>query len=95
MQWPANPLGKNGRPAKYSDAAIQFCLMIKSLFNLPLRQSLGMVESLLKLASLDGEVPDHTTVCRRQRTLTVQIPYHRSKRPLNLLVDQGKRMNII
>ncbi len=65
MQWLAEPTGNTGRPAKYTDAAIQFCLSIKCLFNLPLRQSLGMVQSLLQLAGLDWPVPDHSTVCRR------------------------------
>ncbi len=47
MQWLAQPAGNNGRPVKYTDAAIQLCLSIKCLFNLPLRQRLGMVQSLL------------------------------------------------
>jgi hypothetical protein len=32
-------------------------------------------------------VPDYTTLCRRQKTLAVQIPYRRADGPLNLLVD--------
>lgn len=75
MQWLSEPGGKNGRPAKYSDAAITFSLSLKCLYNLPLRQSLGLVEILLQLAQLDWDVPDHTMVCRRQRTLQVQIGY--------------------
>ncbi|PYF09244.1 DDE family transposase [Rhodobacter viridis] len=57
---------KPGRPAVFSDAAIQFCLSIKVLFKLPLRRTTGMVASLLKLAGLDWAVPDCTTLCRRQ-----------------------------
>lgn len=57
------------------------------LFKLPLRQTTGMVASLLKLADLDWAVPDYTTLCRRQKTLAVQIPYRRADGPLNLLVD--------
>jgi len=38
--------------AVFSDAAIQFCLTIKVLFELPLRQTTGMVASLLKMADL-------------------------------------------
>jgi hypothetical protein len=71
----------------FSDAAIQFCLTIKVLFKLPLRQTTGMVASLLKMAGLDWPVPDYTTLCRRQKTLKVQIPYRRADGPLNLLVD--------
>lgn len=87
MDWLAEPVGKMGRPAVFSDAAIQLCLSIKVLFKLPLQQAVGMVPALLKLAGLDWPVPDYTTLCRRQKTLAVQIPYRRADGPLNLLVD--------
>lgn len=63
-----------GRSAVFFDAAIQFCLTIKVLFKVPLRQALGMVASLLKMANLDWAVPDYRTLCRRQKTLAVQVP---------------------
>ena len=53
MQWLATASGRRGRPATFSDAAIQTCLMLKALFGLPLRQTTGLVDSLLKLAKLD------------------------------------------
>ena len=87
MEWTAPKLGRPGRPQTFSDAAIQFCLSIKVLFGLALRQAIGMVESLLKLAGLDWPVPDYSTLCRRQRTVTIQIPFRRSDGNLNLLVD--------
>jgi len=39
MQWLASPGGRPGRPQTYSDAAIQFCLSLKVLFGLALRQA--------------------------------------------------------
>ncbi len=87
MAWFAAKSGKRGRSQTFSDAAIQFCLSIKCLFGLPLRQSLGMVESLLKQAGLDWPVPDFSTVSRRQKTLNVSIPYRPSCEGLHLLVD--------
>ena len=66
--------GRAGRPPVLSNAAIQFCLSIKVLFKLPLRQTAGMVARLLRLAGLDWPVPDHSTLCRRQKTLKVQSP---------------------
>jgi IS5 family transposase len=63
------------------------CLSVKVLFKLPLRQAVGMVRALLKLAGLDRPVPDDSTLCRRQKTLAVQIPYRRSDGLLDLLVD--------
>ena len=48
---------------------MQFCLSIKLLFRLSLRQSGGMAASLLRLAGLDWPVLDDSTLCRRQKTL--------------------------
>jgi hypothetical protein len=87
MAWHAPHEGRPGRPPVFSNAAIQFCLSIKVLCRLPLRQTAGMVASLLRLAGLDWPVPDYSTLCRRQKTLKVQIPYRRGGGPLNLLVD--------
>lgn len=87
MAWLAPHEGRPGRPPVFSDAAIQFCLSVKVLFKLPLRQTAGMVASLLRLAGLNWSVPDFSTLCRRQKTLAVQIPYRRVDGPLNLLVD--------
>ena len=87
MQWYASASGKRGRQRVFSDGAIQFCLSIKCLLGLALRQSLGLVESLLRMAALDWKVPDFSTVCRRQKTLQVQLHYRPSTTALDLLVD--------
>ena len=90
MVWLAPRDGRHGRPPVFSNAAIQFCLSIKVLFRLPLRQAAGMVASLLQMAGLDWPVPDYSTLCRRQKSLTVRIPYRRAEGPLNLLVDSSR-----
>ena len=89
MAWFAAPTGKRGRSPTFSDAAIQFCLSIKCLFGLPLRQSIGMVESLLKLAGLDWPAPDFSTISRRQKHLRVVIPYQSSREGRHVLVDSS------
>ena len=86
MTWEAKPSGQRGRQQAYSDAAIQACLTIKVLFGLPLRQATGFVESLLELVGLDWAVPDFSTLCRRQKTLSVAIAYRGSSGPLHLLI---------
>jgi len=53
MEWGAKPSGQRGRQQTYSDAAIQACLTIKVLLGLPLRQTVGFVESLMELIGLD------------------------------------------
>ncbi len=87
MTWRPPPTGRRGRQPSFSDAAIQTCLTVKVLFGLPLRQTTGFVESLLRLAGLDWAVPDYSTLCRRQRTLNVRLPYRSGTGPLNLLID--------
>ena len=87
MEWLAPKTGSNGRPSVFSDAAVQFCLMVKVLFGLPLRQTTGMVASILSMAGLDWPVPDFSTLSRRQKTIEVQITQRRVPGPLNLLVD--------
>ena len=69
MRWIAEPSGKRGRGRLFSDTAIEFCLCIECLFNQPLRQAPGMVQSLLQLAKRDWPVPNFSTVWRRQKTL--------------------------
>lgn len=85
--WIAAKAGCPGRPPVFSDTALQFCLMVKVLFGLPLRQTTGMVASILEMAGLDWPVPDFSTLSRRQKTLAVQISSRRAPGPLNLLVD--------
>ena len=87
MVWRAPRAGRPGRPPVFSDAAIQFCLMVKVLFGLPLRQTTGMVASILQMARLDWSVPDFSTLSRRQKTISVDISSRRAAGPLNLLVD--------
>ncbi|APG47606.1 transposase, IS4 family [Phaeobacter porticola] len=87
MVWVPLPSGKRGRQQQFSDAAIQTCLTLKMLFGMPLRQTTGFGESLLRLVGLDWAVPDFSTLCRRQKTLNVSLPYRGGTGPLNLLID--------
>lgn len=87
MNWLAPTTGRRGRQPIFSDAAIQFCLTIKCLFGLALRQATGMVESLLRLAGLDWAAPDFSTISRRQKHLQVRIPVRQKQGCLHLLVD--------
>lgn len=47
-----------------NEAVVEFCLSIKCLFGLVLPQSLGLVQSSLRLAGLDWRVPDFSTLGR-------------------------------
>jgi len=87
MSWDGAPTGRRVRQQSYSDAAIQTCLSMRVLFGMALRQTTGVVESLLRLVGLDWSVPDFSTLSRRQKILAVNIPYRGSKGPLNLLTS--------
>ena len=58
-------LKKRGRPVLYSDLAIEFCLMIKALFKLPLRATQGFVQSIFELMGLSLTAPDYTSLCKK------------------------------
>jgi hypothetical protein len=75
MTWLAQPDGSPGRPAMFSDAAIQFCLTIMFVFKLPLRQTTGSVADLLKVTNPDWSVPEKTT----PRPKALAFPYRRAE----------------
>ena len=77
--------GRGGQP-KYSDLAIATALTLRAVFRLALRQTEGLVGSVLELLGLDLAVPDHSTLSRRAETLEVLRPDAGSA-PLHLLVD--------
>lgn len=94
MNWDAETSGKRGRSRTFSDAAIQTCLTMNVLFGMALRQTTGFVESLLRLTGLYWDVPNFSTICRRQTTLLVDILYRRAKGPLHLLIpSHGLKTN--
>jgi hypothetical protein len=79
--------GRRGRPQVFTDAAIQTALTLKVLYQLPLRAAQGMVGGLIRLAGLDCRVPHYSTLSRRQKDLTVTIPYRARGGPLHLVID--------
>ncbi len=51
----------------YSPLAILTGLTLRTVFHLTLRQTEGLISSILRLLGLDLAVPDHTTLSRRAR----------------------------
>jgi hypothetical protein len=78
--------GPDGQ-ARYTDAAIQTSLMVRTAFKLPLRQTEGLLASVLTLMDLTISAPDHTTVSRRATTLPVIQPAQVPHGPLHVLID--------
>ncbi len=85
----AAPLRKTrgGKP-RYSDLAIETTLMLGMVFGLRLRQSEGLLRSVLALMGLDLPVPDHTALSRRARTWVASVERRATPDlPLHVLVD--------
>jgi hypothetical protein len=84
--WKAGPrTGRGGQPS-YSALAIATALTLRAVFHLALRQTEGLIGSVLQLLGLDLPAPDHSTLSRRAETLEVLRPKAGSA-PVHLLVD--------
>lgn len=86
--WRAKPRTTRGGQPCYSPLAILTALTLRAVFRVALRQTEGLIGSIIHLLGLALAVPDHTTLCRRAETLEVPRPRRRSDgEPLHLLVD--------
>ena len=86
--WRAQRRTTPGGQPSYSPLAILTALTLKAVFHLALRQTEGLIGSVIGLLGLDLAVPDHSTLCRRAETLEVPRPKpRRDGEPLHLLVD--------
>ena len=89
MNWHGLASGKRGRSFTFSDTAVQFCLAVKNLFGLPLREAVPLAKKLLQLAELNWSVPDFSTVSRRRKRLR-DVTAGLSVPPgLHLLIDDS------
>jgi hypothetical protein len=72
--WGYQGPAQRGAQFVYSDAAIETALTLRLIYHLALRQTEGFVESVLELMGLDLSAPDHSTLSRRQRGLSIELP---------------------
>ena len=86
--WRAEPRTTPGGQPWYSPLAILTALTLRAVFHLALRQTEGLIGSVIGLLGLSLAVPDHSTLSRRAETLEVPRPQpRRDSEPLHLLVD--------
>jgi len=86
-QWKPAATGKRGAVVQYSDRAIQTLLTLKAVFSLTYRSVEGFGRSLMQLMGLDLRIPDHTSLSRRAKTLSVVIPCRTHADPLHIVID--------
>ena len=86
--WRAAPRTIPGGQPWYSPLAILTALTLRAVFRLALRQTEGLIGSIIGLLGLELRVPDHSTLSRRAKTLEVPRPQpRRGGEPMHLLVD--------
>src|SRR5271166_2140930 len=84
--WRAEPRTTRGGQPHYSALAITTALTLRAVYRLALRQTEGLLGSIIRLLGLDLAVPDHSTLSRRAETLEVLRPQSSSE-PMHLIVD--------
>ena len=83
----AKQTGRKGHPYTYNKAAVECMLILKNVFRLALRQTQGIMSSLMSLIGIELPVPHYTTLCRRTAGITVVLPCARKKEGIHLVVD--------
>ncbi|MGQ9632575.1 MAG: IS5 family transposase, partial [bacterium] len=78
---------KRGAQIIYSDLAIETALTLKVVYNLALRQTEGFLRSIIELLNLDLDVPDYSTISRRQGGLDIDLGARPSKKSVHIVVD--------
>lgn len=85
--WRAEPRTTPGGQPYYSGLAITTALTMRMVFGLALRQTEGLICSLIALLGVNLTVPDHSTLSRRSKTLEMPPLRQTGTGPLHLLVD--------
>ncbi|MGF7213469.1 IS5 family transposase [Skermanella aerolata] len=87
--WKAAPRTTPGGQPHYSDLAITTALTLRAVFHLPLRQTEGLIGSVLQLLGLDLPVPDYSTLSRRAQNLELPAQSRTTGGAIHLLVDSS------
>ena len=86
-QWYYQGPKQRGAQFTYTDLVIETALSLKAVFRLGFRQSQGLLASILALLGVDLKVPNFSTLCRRQKTLSVDLGVGRAEQARHIVVD--------
>lgn len=78
---------ERGGQMRYSDQAIECLLMLKAVYRLPYRQTIGLGQSVLGLLGAEVSVPDYTTLCKRSAEVKVEWALNSTDMPKHIVVD--------
>lgn len=79
--------GEPGRPFQYPDALIQFCLILRFVYQLPLRQTQGFVQSLFHQWKIPWKCPSYSQLCRRSQTVKLPPLSKSCGKPMVIALD--------
>jgi hypothetical protein len=79
--------GQPGASRTYTDLAIETMATVQAIFSLAGRQTQGFLQSVFNLMKLDLTAPDHSTLSRRRRHLTITLPIREWAKSRHLVVD--------
>ena len=78
---------RRGRRRTYTDAAILCALLMREVYHLPLRSTLGLVSSVLRLMQVAAPAPHYSTLSRRARLLSVGLAAHAGRPIKHPVID--------
>ncbi|GLR79123.1 hypothetical protein GCM10007856_17970 [Azospirillum oryzae] len=87
--WTPTRSGRRGRPAAYSDIAIETGVMLRLAFGRPWRQTERLLRSIVQILGMELPVPDYTTLARRSARLSLAAALVKPIDPMTLAVDSS------
>ena len=79
--------GKRGRPKTYTNTAILTMATFQEVYHLPLRQTEGLMKSIVEMLKLNLSVPDFSTLSRRRANLQLELSSASPAEALHVVVD--------
>lgn len=87
QNWRYQGGNKRGGQRRYSDLAIEVCLVVRKVYHLAYRQTAGFVESFFQSVNVALPVPDYSVICRRSKALPLSLQPKKGKRITDIVVD--------
>ena len=87
--WTPAKTGRRGRPAAYSDIAVETAVVLRLAMGRPWRQTEGLLRSIVQLLGLELPVPDHTTLARRSARLSLTTALKMPAGPVTVVIDSS------
>jgi hypothetical protein len=87
--WQAARRTTPGGQSSYSGLAIETGMMLRLAFHLALRQTEGLMASIFALLNVPLTTPDHSTLSRRARTMSISRGCILPDGPIHLLIDSA------